>query len=63
MSVKRRDIIRHFEKNGWHFQREGGNHTIFTNDKGRSIAIKRHKIFDRITANLLCKQAKIPAIF
>ncbi len=63
MSVKRRDLIRHLEKNGWHFQREGGNHTIYTNDKGRSIAIKRHKIFDRITANLLCKQAKVPAIF
>ncbi|MBR0316695.1 MAG: type II toxin-antitoxin system HicA family toxin [Synergistaceae bacterium] len=63
MSVKRRDIIRHLEKNGWYFQREGGNHTIYTNENGRSIAIKRHKIFDRITANLLCKQAGVPAIF
>lgn len=63
MSVKRRDIVRHFEKNGYHFQREGSNHTIYTNDKGRSIPIKRHKTFSRIAANLLCKEAGIEAIF
>ena len=28
MSVKRRDLIRYFEKNGFYMLREGGNHTI-----------------------------------
>ncbi len=33
MSVKRRDLIRYFEKNGFYLLREGGKHTIYTNDK------------------------------
>lgn len=30
--------------------------SIYTNDK-KTIPVKRHKSFDRITANELCKQA------
>ncbi len=63
MSVNRRDIIRYFEKNGFFFKREGRKHTIYTNGKGINVAVKRHKIFDRISANELCKDAGIPAIF
>ena len=63
MSVNRWDIVRHFEKNGYYFQREGSNHTIYSNGKGKSVPIKRHKTFTRIAANLLCKEANIPAIF
>jgi mRNA interferase HicA len=36
--------------------REGGKHSIYTNGV-TVIPIKRHKDFDRITANELCKQA------
>ena len=36
--------------------REGSNHSIYT-DGERTIPLKRHKQFDRITANELCKQA------
>lgn len=63
MSVSRRDIVRHLEQNGYRFQREGGNHTIYTNDKGRSIPVKRHRTFSRVAANLLCREAGIPAVF
>lgn len=63
MSVKRRDIIRHLEKHGFFFQREGRRHTIYTDGKGISVAVKRHKIFDRISANEICKEARIPTIF
>jgi mRNA interferase HicA len=56
MSVKRRDFIRYLEKNGFYLLREGGNHSIYTNDK-KVIPVKRHGQFDRITANELCKQA------
>ena len=63
MSVKRRDIINHFKKYGFYLKREGGNHSIFVNDEGRRVPIGRHKFFDRIKANMLCKEAKIPAIF
>jgi mRNA interferase HicA len=62
MSVKRRDLIRYLEKNGFHLLREGGKHPIYTNDK-KVIPIKRHKQLDRITANELCKQAGLDPKF
>ena len=62
MSVKRRDLVRYFEKNGFTMLREGGNHTIYTNGK-KVIPVKRHRNFDRITANELCKQAGLEPKF
>lgn len=62
MSIKRRDIIKYFKENRFYFLREGGNHTIYTNNK-KTIPIKRHRTFDRITANELCKQAGIKPKF
>jgi len=62
MSVKRRDLIRYLEKNGYYLLREGGNHAIYTNDT-KVIPVKRHKQFDRITANEICKQAGLEPKF
>jgi predicted RNA binding protein YcfA (HicA-like mRNA interferase family) len=62
MSVKRRDLICYLENNGFYFLREGGNHSIYTNDQ-KTIPIKRHRIFDKITANQICKQAGLKPIF
>ena len=56
MSVKRRDLIRYLEKNGFYLLREGSKHSIYTNVT-KVIPVKRHKQLDRITANELCKQA------
>ncbi|MCX5809883.1 MAG: type II toxin-antitoxin system HicA family toxin [Proteobacteria bacterium] len=56
MSVKRRDLVRYLEENGYRLLREGGNHSIYTNED-IVVPVKRHKDFDRITANELCKQA------
>jgi predicted RNA binding protein YcfA (HicA-like mRNA interferase family) len=50
------------EKNGFYLLREGGNHTIYTNDK-KVIPVKRHRQLDRITANELCKQAGLDPKF
>lgn len=63
MSVKLRDIIRHFKKHNILFEREGGNHSIYITPKGKRIPVGRHNTFTRIEANMLCKQAGIPAIF
>ncbi len=62
MSVKRRDLIRYLEKNGFYLLREGGKHTIYTNNK-KVIPVKRHRQLDRITANELCKQAGLDPKF
>jgi mRNA interferase HicA len=62
MSVKRRDLVVHFERHGFGLLREGGRHAIYSNGV-KVIPIKRHRRFDRITANALCKQAGIEPIF
>jgi len=62
MSVKRRDLIRRPETNGFRLLREGANHTIHS-DGDKAIPVKRHRLFDRITANELCKQAGLPPKF
>ena len=62
MSVKRRDPIHYLEKNGFCLLREGGKHTIYTNGN-KVIPAKRHKQFDRITANEVCKQAGLEPKF
>ncbi|MFQ5924974.1 MAG: type II toxin-antitoxin system HicA family toxin [Dehalococcoidia bacterium] len=56
MSVKRRDLIKYFEENGFYLLREGGKHSIYTNGT-KTIPVKRQRTLDRITANELCKQA------
>lgn len=62
MSVKRRDLIRYLEKNEFHLLREGSNHSIYTNGI-KTVPVKRHKVFDRITANEICKQAGLKTNF
>jgi len=56
LSVKRRDLVEYFEVHGFYLLREGKKHAIYTNGI-KTIPIKRHRTFDRITANELCKQA------
>ncbi|HRZ06371.1 MAG TPA: type II toxin-antitoxin system HicA family toxin [Candidatus Competibacteraceae bacterium] len=56
MSVSRRDLVKYLESNGFRLPREGANHSIYTHGQ-KAIPVKRHRQFDRITANELCKQA------
>jgi predicted RNA binding protein YcfA (HicA-like mRNA interferase family) len=62
MPVKRRDLIRYLEENGFYLLREDSNHSIFTNDL-KIISVKRHKLLDRVTANEICKQAGLAPKF
>jgi mRNA interferase HicA len=62
VSVKRRDLIKYFEENGFYLLREGSNHSIYTNND-KTIPIKRHTTIDRITANELSKQAGLKPKF
>jgi mRNA interferase HicA len=62
MSVKRRDLVKYFEENGFYLLREGARHAIYTNNE-KTIPIKRHRTIDRITANELCKQAGLKPKF
>ncbi len=62
MSVKRRDLSRSFEENGFRLLREGAKHSIYAKEE-KIIPIKRHRVIDRITANELCKQAGLKPKF
>ena len=56
MSIKRRDLVRYLEQNGFSLLREGGKDTIYS--KGvNTVPVKRRRPVDRVTANELCKQA------
>ena len=63
MSIKRRDILKYLEENGFFFQREGGNHTIYKNGKGIRVSVGRHNTFERKEANQICKEAGLKKIF
>jgi mRNA interferase HicA len=56
VSVKRKELIKYLEENGFYLLREGGNHSIYTNEL-KTIPVKRHRTIARITANEICKQA------
>ena len=62
MSVKRRQLIKYLEDNGFYLLREGGKHSIYSNNI-KIVPIKRHRTIDRITANELCKQAGLKPKF
>jgi len=62
VSVKRRDLIEYFMENRFYLLREGKKHSIYTNTE-KTVPIKRHRTFDRITANELCKQAGLKPKF
>jgi predicted RNA binding protein YcfA (HicA-like mRNA interferase family) len=62
MSVKRRDLVKYLEVNGFSILREGKKHSIYSNGQ-ITIPVKRHRLLDRITANQLCKQAGLPPKF
>jgi mRNA interferase HicA len=62
LSVKRRELVKYLEANGFYLVREGSKHSIYTNG-AKMIPIKRHRSLDRITANELCKQAGLAPKF
>ena len=39
MSVNRRELVRHLEQYGFSLQREGGNHSIYSNGKGKMVLV------------------------
>ena len=62
MSVKRADLLRYFQSQGYKILRQGKKHTILCNGE-KTIPVKRHRFLDRITANEICKQAGLAPKF
>ncbi|WP_445626424.1 type II toxin-antitoxin system HicA family toxin [Nostoc sp. DSM 114167] len=58
--MKRRELIRHLEKNGCLFLREGGRHTIYYNpSNNRTSAVPRHTEIIDILVIKICKDLEI----
>jgi len=62
VSVKRTDLVKYLKDNGYYLLREGGKHSIYYNGV-KAVPVKRHRIFDRIIANEICKQAGLKPKF
>lgn len=53
--MKRKDLIKLLERNGWYFKRDGGNHDVYTN--GTSVeAIARHREIPDLLAKAIIKR-------
>lgn len=54
-NMKQRDLIKLFEKNGWTFYRNGGNHDVYI--KGKNVeSIPRHREVNEQLAKSLIKR-------
>ncbi len=60
--MKRQDLIRHLEKHGCEFLREGRSHMVYVNRRARkSSTVPRHREVFEFTARKICKDLDIPS--
>lgn len=58
--MKRRELIRHLERHGCEFLREGGNHSVFVNRrKGTASTVPRHREVDDFLVAKICRDLEI----
>jgi len=59
--VKRRDVIRYLEEQGYEFLREGGNHTVYVNRaKRKASSVPRHREINDFLVRKICRDLEIP---
>ncbi len=59
--MKRLDLIRHLERRGCAFLREGGNHTIYVNRAVKKVSsVPRHREIIEFTAWKICRDLEVP---
>ena len=58
--MKRKDLIRHLNKNGCIFVREGAKHSVFFNPlMGRASTVPRHNEIDNHLGEKICRDLGI----
>jgi mRNA interferase HicA len=61
--MKRRDLLRHLERYGCEFLREGGAHTVYVNRRVRKAAsIPRHREINEFLARKICHDLEVPEV-
>jgi predicted RNA binding protein YcfA (HicA-like mRNA interferase family) len=59
--MKRADLVRHLERHGCVFVREGGNHTIYKNPANGSFSsVPRHREIKESLARKICDDLGVP---
>jgi len=59
--MKRVDLIRHLERHGVQFLREGGNHSVYVNRAaGKTSTIPRNREINDFLAQKICKDLDVP---
>ena len=59
--MKRVDLIRHLEKHGCEFFREGGKHSVYVNRAAqRSSSVPRHREINDFLARKICRDLQVP---
>ncbi|MGH9376097.1 MAG: type II toxin-antitoxin system HicA family toxin [Terriglobia bacterium] len=59
--MKRRDLIRHLERQGCQCDREGSKHTRYKNPaKNKTSSIPRHSEINNLLARKICRDLGIP---
>ena len=55
MSLKRRDLVKLLEKNGWYLKRNGGNHDLYTDGKNIEPIPRHLEINERLARSIIKK--------
>ncbi len=59
--MRRHDLIRHLEANGFSLLREGGKHSIYVNPaNSQTSAVPRHREINEYLAWKICRELGIP---
>ena len=59
--MKRVDLIRHLERHGVQFLREGGSHTVYVNRTvGKTSTVPRHREINDFLVQKICKDLEVP---
>jgi predicted RNA binding protein YcfA (HicA-like mRNA interferase family) len=60
--MKRVDLVRHLQRNGCRFVREGSKHSVFWNPANDFMStVPRHSEIDPFMARKICKDLGVPA--
>lgn len=57
--MKRIELIKKLEENGWYFLRHGANHDMYTNGKAKEPIGRHTEIEDKLAMTILKRQGLI----
>ncbi len=53
--MKRRDLVRHLERNGCRLLREGGNHSVYVNPANNQVGTVPRREINEFLARKICR--------